>query len=179
MAEAAVCRSGSENDPNKVQSVRRGPLATLVGVTNGHSQLEGNVGGNLTTSSDVQAIISYYGASDLTTILQQSTPFGVGVRAPALELLLGAVPEAAPELAEMASPVKHVDPGDPPLLLLHGDRDPQMPINQAHQLEGVYEALGLDVYFDVVHGSAHGGDGFYAPDHLERAIAFLERTIGH
>ena len=27
LAEAAVCRSGSGNDPNKVQSVRRGPLA--------------------------------------------------------------------------------------------------------------------------------------------------------
>ena len=27
MAEAAVCRSGSWNDPNKVQPVRRGPLA--------------------------------------------------------------------------------------------------------------------------------------------------------
>ena len=26
LAEAAVCRSGSGNDPNKVQSVRRGPL---------------------------------------------------------------------------------------------------------------------------------------------------------
>ena len=30
MAEAAVCRSGSGNEPNKVQSVRRGPLAFLL-----------------------------------------------------------------------------------------------------------------------------------------------------
>jgi acetyl esterase/lipase len=154
-------------------------LATLVGVTNDHSELEGTVGGNESTSSNVQAIISYYGASDLTTILEQSTPYGVGVREPALEVLLGAVPEAAPKLAELASPVTHVDRADPPLLLLHGDRDPQMPINQTHQLEGVYEELGLDVYFDVVHGSAHGGPGFYTPEHLDRAIAFLERTIGH
>ena len=29
MAEAAVCRSGSGNEPNKVQSVRRGPLGSL------------------------------------------------------------------------------------------------------------------------------------------------------
>ena len=154
-------------------------LATLVGVTNGHSQLEGNVGDYESTSSDVQAIISYYGASDLTTILQQSTPYGVGVRAPVLEVLLGALPEAAPELAKLASPVNHVDRADPPLLLLHGDRDPQMPINQTHQIEGVYEELGLDVYFDVVHGAVHGGPEFYAPDYLERAIAFLKRTIGH
>ena len=154
-------------------------LATLVGVTNGHSQLEGNLGEYQSTSSDVQAIISYYGASDLTTILQQSTPYGVGVRTPALENLLGTLPEAAPELAKVASLVTHVDLNDPPLLLFHGDRDPQMPINQAHQLEGVYEEWGLDVYFDVVHGAVHGGPEFYAPDQLERAITFLKRTIGN
>ena len=156
-----------------------GHLAALVGVTNGHGELEGSVGGNANTSSDVQAIISYYGASDLTTILAQSTPFGLRVREPALELLLGAIPEEVPELAELASPVQHVDPTDPPLLLLHGDRDPQMPINQAHQLEGAYERLGLDVYFDVVHGAAHGPhSAFVTEDHLDRAIGFLKRTIG-
>ena len=139
-------------------------LAALVGVTNGHSELEGNVGGNLGISSDVRAIISYYGASDLTTILEQSTPFGLGVRKPALELLLGAIPEEVPELAELASPIQHVDPSDPPLLLLHGDRDPQMPINQSHQLEGAYENLGLDVYFDVVHGA-----GAWSPRSIRHA----------
>ncbi|MSR19473.1 MAG: alpha/beta hydrolase [Gemmatimonadetes bacterium] len=153
-------------------------LAALVGVTNGNHELEGTVGGYRDQSSDVQAIVSYYGASNLTTILAQSTPFGLGVREPALELLLGALPDATPELAELASPVVHVDAGDPPLLLLHGDQDPQMPINQAHELEGAYEKQGLDVYFDVVHGAAHGGAEFYAPEHRDRTLAFLRRTIG-
>jgi acetyl esterase/lipase len=153
-------------------------LALLVGVTNGHAALEGDVGGHLDVSSDVQAIVSYFGASDLTTILDQSTPHGLGVREPALERLLGTLPADGPDIAQLASPVYHVDANDPPLLLLHGDRDPQMPINQAHQMEGEYEALGLDVFFDVVHGSAHGGTGFYEPEHLERAVGFLDRTIG-
>ena len=153
-------------------------LAALVGVTNGHKELEGSVGTNLATSSNVQAILDYYGASDLTTILEQSTPFGLGVRVPALEAWLGGRPENVKALAQLASPVLHVDRSDPPLHLLHGDRDPQMPINQAHQLEGAYKALGLDVSLDVVHGAAHGGALFYAPAHLERAVAFLRRTIG-
>ena len=155
-----------------------GHLAALVGVTNGHPELEGNVGGHEGVSSDIQAIISYFGASDLTTILDQSTPFGMNMRPPALEQLLGALPEDAPEIARLASPVYHVDANDPPLLLFHGDRDPQMPINQAHQLEGEYEALGLDVDFDTVHGSAHGGPGFFDALHLPPAIEFLQRTIG-
>lgn len=155
-----------------------GHLAALVGVTNGHAALEGTVGDHPDQSSDVQAIVSYYGASNLTTILAQSTPHGLNVREPALKLLLGALPESAKELAELASPVFHVDRSDPPLLLVHGDQDPQMPINQAHELEGAYKQLGLDVSLDVVHGAAHGGNAFFSGDHLTRALEFLHRTIG-
>jgi acetyl esterase/lipase len=154
-------------------------LAALVGVTNGHKELEGTVGGHLDTSSDVQAIISYFGASDLTTILSQSTPRGLGVREPALERLLGMLPEHNQALAELASPVYHVDADDPPLLLFHGDRDFQMPINQSIQLQGAYEILGLDVHFDPVHGAAHGGPLFFDEDHLPPALEFLRRTVGH
>ena len=154
-------------------------LATLVGVTNGHTELEGNLGDYLDTSSDVQAIISYYGAHDLTSILGQSTDFGLGVRVPALQLLLGAQPVEVPDLAQLASPVFHVDEGDPPLLLFHGDEDIQMPIDQSYQMDAAYKALGLDVYFDVVEGAAHGGSGFFAPDKLERALDFLKRTIAN
>ena len=155
-----------------------GHLAALVGVTNGHRELEGAVGEYLKHSSNVQAILSYFGASNLTTIIAQSTPFGLGVRKPALDRLLGAQPDAVPELARLASPVFHVSKDSPPLLLLHGDQDPQMPINQAHELQGAYEKLGRDVTFDVVHGAAHGGDQFHAPEHLNKVIAFLRRTLG-
>jgi acetyl esterase/lipase len=154
-----------------------GHLAALVGVTNGHTKLEGSVGEYARQSSSVQAVVSYFGASNLTTILAQSTPFGLNVRRPALERLLGAPPDQVPELATLASPVAHVDRADPPLLLFHGDLDPQMPINQSHELAGAYKKLGLDVAFDVVHGAAHGGDVFFAGDPLERAVAFLRRAL--
>ena len=155
-----------------------GHLAALVGVTNGHEDLEGTVGTALKESSDVAAIIDYYGASNLMTILAQSTPHGLTVRQPALDLLLGAQPDNVRATAELASPVTHVDRTDPPLLIFHGDQDPQMPINQSHELQGAYEKAGLDVYFDVVHGAAHGGDQFFSPERVARAIAFLRRTIG-
>lgn len=154
-----------------------GHLAALVGVTNGVAELEGTLGEHTDTSSDVQAIVVYFGASNLTTILGQSTPRGIEVRRPALELLLGGMPEEVPEVARLASPVFHVDAGDPPLLLLHGDQDPQMPINQAHELHGAYKALGLDAEFDVVHGAGHGGAAFYDEEHWSRAEAFLRRVL--
>lgn len=154
-----------------------GHLAALIGVTNNEKDLEGSEGEFPEQSSSVQAILDYYGASDLMTILRQSTPHGLSVREPALKLLLGALPDDVPDLAKQASPVAHVDEHDPPLFLLHGDQDPQMPVNQALELEGVYQSKNLDVFLDVVHGGFHGGSQFYEGEHLKLALAFLHRTI--
>ena len=154
-----------------------GHLAALVGVTNGHEQLEGELGEFLDRSADVQAIVSYYGASNLTTILEQSTPFGLGVRAPALDLLLGVEPDEREHLARLASPVFHVDATDPPLLLLHGDQDPQMPINQSHELHGAYKEHELQVQFEVVHGAVHGGEPFFNEKNTALVKAFLDRQL--
>ncbi|MCC7044230.1 MAG: alpha/beta hydrolase [Acidobacteria bacterium] len=153
-------------------------LAALVGVSNGVAALEGSLGAHRDRPSDVQAIVAYYPATNLTSILRQSTPFGLNVRVPALQLLLGGQPDEVPELARLASVTTHVDAGDPPLLIFHGDQDPQMPINQSHELHGLYKALKLDGEMVVVHGAVHGGDVFYNGDHLERTLAFLTRTIG-
>jgi acetyl esterase/lipase len=154
-----------------------GHLAALVGVSNRHPELEGSIGSDTRTSSDVQAIVSLYGASNLTSILAQSTPHGLSVRVPALELLLGAKPEAATPLAQLASPVSHVDAKDPPLYLMHGDQDNQMPINQSHELEGAYQKLGLPVRFVVVHGAGHGGPAFTTPEQLASIDEFLRAQL--
>jgi acetyl esterase/lipase len=82
-----------------------GHLAALAGLSNGHKELEGDLGTHQAESSAVQGVISFFGGSDLTTILNQSTPHGLKVRMPALDLLLGGQPEQNVELARLASPV--------------------------------------------------------------------------
>ncbi len=154
-----------------------GHLAALVGVTNGHRELEGTLGDFRTISSDVQAIVSFYGASNLATILAQSTPHGLGVRVPALQALLGGQPADQPDLARLASPVTHVDAHDPPLLLLHGDQDPQMPVNQSLELQSRYEDAGRPVTFIAVHGAGHGGKLFYDQTRLDQVEAFLRKSL--
>jgi acetyl esterase/lipase len=151
-------------------------LAALVGVSNGHAALEGEVGADRAVSSDVQGIVSFFGASNLETILSQSTPYGLGVRVPALQLLLRGQPEEKPELARLASPVAHVGAGDPPLLLLHGDQDPQMPVAQSLELLGAYEGAGRRVRFVPVHGAAHGGKAFYDEKRLALVTGFLREA---
>lgn len=152
-------------------------LAALVGVSNGHPELEGSVGDDRGQRSEVQGIISFYGASDLTTILEQSTPFGLGVRIPALELLLGGHPTNTVSLARLASPVFHVDRNDPPLLLLHGDQDPQMPLRQSEELDRAYRQAGASVEFEVIRGAVHGGPVFYDEERLARVRKFLKEKF--
>jgi dipeptidyl aminopeptidase/acylaminoacyl peptidase len=61
--------------------------------------------------------------------------------------------------------------------LLHGDQDPQVPINQSHELEGAYEKLGLDATLVVVHGGAHGGKEFYDEQRARLVADFLDKHL--
>ncbi len=167
-------RFGFDGDRIGITGVSSGGhLAALVGLTNGSKEHEGDVGGNSGVSSDIKAIVSNFGASNLTTILAQSTPRGIEIREPALDLLLGGAVADRMELARFGSPVFYVDASDPPLLLLHGDQDPQMPINQSHELHGVAKQAGLTVAFEVVHGSGHGGDAFFDEARTDLVAEFL------
>jgi acetyl esterase/lipase len=154
-----------------------GHLVALAAVSHGDKSMEGGIGDFLGQSSAVQAIVSYFGASNLTSILDQSTPFGLNVRKPALDLFIGGQPEDRLELARRASPVFQVDSADPPLLLLHGDQDPQMPINQSHELHYAYQQQGVEVQFEVVHGAAHGGAAFYDAQRNAVVLDFLNRHL--
>ena len=156
-----------------------GHLAVLAAVSDGVPELSGNLGVVENISSSVQAVVSFYGAGNLQTILSQSTPFGLDVRIPALQLFLGGQPEHQPTLARLASPVEHIDSRDPPLWLFHGDQDPQMPINQSHELVGAYKKVGVPVHFEVVYGGKHGGAGFFTDEQLRRLGNELFGSLQH
>jgi acetyl esterase/lipase len=154
-----------------------GHLAALTGTTNNDKELEGNIGANLTESSSIQVILDFYGPSNFMTILNQSTPHGLSVRVPALKLLLGKPVEEVPELAKKASPVYQVDPSDPPMLIVHGDQDIQVPINQSLELMAAYKKNNLVVQFESISGAGHGGAAYDSKEMMETLKKFLDEIL--
>ncbi|HYI78028.1 MAG TPA: alpha/beta hydrolase [Chryseolinea sp.] len=152
-------------------------LAVLAGVTNNDKEMEGNLGDYTATSSSVQAILDYYGPTNFTSILKQSTPHGVSVRGPAMALLLGKPVDNIQDLARKASPVFQVDSNDPPLLIFHGDQDIQVPINQSHELVGAYKTQNLKVQLEVVYGAGHSENPYFESKYQSIVNTFLADVL--
>jgi acetyl esterase/lipase len=158
-----------------------GHLAALAGTSGNVPELEGAVGGNLSVSSRVQAVVDYYGPTDLLQLNPDvTTPPGSNVdhdppSAPG-SLLIGyslagqglgvlrnnASNAAAPfpvfrALALAASPLTHIDSRDPPVAIVHGTADPQVAIRQSERLRDALLAAGVFADFTAVPGAGHGG----------------------
>lgn len=154
-----------------------GHLAALAGTTNNDTELEGDIGMYTKESSSVQVILDFFGPSNFLTILSQSTPHGLNVRVPALKLLLGKPVEEIPETAKKASPVYQVDSTDPPMLIVHGDQDVQVPVNQSLELMAVYKKNNLPVQLEIIPGAGHGGSAYDKKELIETVSKFLDRVL--
>lgn len=154
-----------------------GHLVALAGMSNEVNEMEGNVGNDLNTSSRVQGIIDFYGPSNLSTIMNQSTPHGAGVRGPALALMFGKPLDQSKEDLVKASPVTYVTKDDPPLFICHGDQDIQVPINQSIELFGKYKETGLPVQLEFVFGAGHGGKQYNDPGLIDKVESFIKSIL--
>lgn len=154
-----------------------GHLAALVGTTNNDKYMEGTLGDYTGTSSAVQGIIDFYGPTNLLSILGLSTPHGISVREPALKLLFGKSLEEAKETARLASPVFQTDPSDPPLLIVHGDQDNQVPVNQSLELMAAYKKNKLPVQIEFIPGAGHGDGVYYRQEMMGLVSEFLNKNV--
>lgn len=151
-----------------------GHLAALVATTNNNATLEGNLGNFTNTSSSVQACIDFFGPTNFLTILNQSTPHGLNVRLPALAILLGKPLDQVTELAKTASPVFQVDANDPPLFIVHGEQDNQVPINQSIELMSIYKSKNLKVQIEFIPNAGHSDPAYAKKELMEKIDVFLK-----
>ncbi|CAN5875697.1 alpha/beta hydrolase [soil metagenome] len=60
------------------------------------------------------------------------------------------------EIGRQISPITHVSPDDPPTLILHGDADTLVPIQQAELIVEKLEEAGVEATLKVKKGAGHG-----------------------
>jgi acetyl esterase/lipase len=153
-----------------------GHLVLLLGTTGGVAGYEGTVGGNLDQSSAVQAVADYFGPSDFI-LRSENQPIKTEDPKSTVFLLLGGPVKKNLELARFASPVFQVNAGDAPLLILHGDKDPTVHLDQSQRMVDVYRQAGLEVALQVVPGAGHGGTAFFTPPLRETVASFFTKHL--
>lgn len=132
-----------------------GHLAALMGTSGGVEALEGDTAGHIDQSSRVQGVIDYYGPTDFV-MRSKLHPDKTEKREGSVYRLLGGPVSQRQELARLASPALHVTADDPPLLILHGDRDKTVQLIQSQRLHSAYIDLGLSALLHVEAGAGHG-----------------------
>jgi len=152
-----------------------GHLVALAGTSGGEKSFD--VGEILEVSSRVQAVCDFYGPTDLNAFV--ATPgYERHAKADAPEVkLLGGTIQDNPDKVARLNPVTYVSPDDPPFLILHGDKDPVVPIGQSRLLLEALQKAGVAVEFKVVEGAGHGGPGFQKPENEGMVSAFFEKHL--
>lgn len=156
-------------DPNKIGVLgdsAGGYLVEMLGTTNGEKGWD--KGDWTDVSSDVQAVVSLYGLSDLLNIgeglgeaqekvhASPAVTEALLVNGPAFRDFPGASIHSDKKKALNASAIGHVDGTEPPFLLLHGSNDRLVsPMQSAHLFEAL-KAKKVDAQYVLVEGAQHG-----------------------
>ena len=108
-----------------------GWTAAMAAVTEDKPELEGKFG-TLGVSSAVQAAVAFYPPTDFLAMDDHDRATSPESR------LIGSALQTCPEKARAASPARYVTGKEPPIMILHGELDQDVPHNQGELL---YEAL--------------------------------------
>lgn len=125
----------------------------------------------------VRAVCDYFGPTDFEVFV--STPGyerHAGEKSAETALFGGPVAEKT-ELARQANPIRYVDKDDPPFLIVHGDEDKVVPLNQSELLAKALEDKGVPVTLKVIEGGAHGGPGFQKPEVRKQVESFFAEHL--
>lgn len=133
-------------DPNRIGAIggsAGGHLVALLGVTDESAGMEGS-GGYLEYSSRVQAVIDMFGPIDPA----ESCTVGWARQ------VFGA--KCEDEIISLASPLAYISSDDPPFLILHGDRDELVPLEQSQIFYDRLTAAGVPATLQIIVSAGHG-----------------------
>ncbi|MEN5362717.1 alpha/beta hydrolase [Brevundimonas intermedia] len=140
------------------------------------------------TNDCIQASVSWFGVFDISTIRAQSRAVGALSRetaaAPEWRLLDCFDADCPADRMRSASPMNHVGPATPPMLLIVGDADRVVPHAQTLQMDQALTRAGTPHQTHVIKGVGHDFLG-ETPEATEAAnheavaltVAFLDRVL--
>lgn len=147
-----------------------GHLASLVGLSKNN-----NVPGFFFPGSapgfGIKAVVDFYGPADLILF-----PGASDAQSPE-GLLIGATPLSRPDLAKTASPVTYVDKGDPPFLIIHGEKDDMVSAKHSQLLSSWLSVSGVPNELIIVKDAPHFGVMFDADEIRVKVLSFLNKHL--
>ncbi len=93
-------------------------------------------------------------------------------------LFMGAKITDIPEKCAEACPITYVGKNTPPVLIIHGDADPVVPLDQSIRFYQALRAAGCDVEIHIEPGKGHHGDYWYHETWLsDLCFDFLDQRL--
>ena len=142
-----------------------GYLALMVGLTSIGDNFEGKTALK-NSSGKVQAVVSYFSATDFTARRQELSPelqqemlnyYGKPLEQVRAEFVGSADPNDP--ILKKISVLPYVDKNDPPVLIFHGDKDPFVSLDHALKLRNVLKKARVPNELVIVEGAGHGWSG--------------------
>jgi acetyl esterase/lipase len=142
-------------------------------------------------SSKVQAVVAYFPNTDLLNYGQpgkmiydhfreQGLNKGSGTKFREWDESRGTFVDMSDgecrAVLRQTSPIAHVTEDDPPTLLIHGDSDQLVPIQQSQIFERQMKEVGAECTLITMKGQEHGWDA-WLPNEKEQVIAWFDRHL--
>ena len=163
-----------------------GYLSMMVAATGGRQTMFDDAAlGNPHVSSQVSAVVSWFGPSDFATMDAQAAQAHCDAAAQSHDLpdspeskWLGAALPTIPEKVSTASVVRYVQAAGsmPPAWLVHGESDCTVPPGQSQQLLEALKGKGFEATLSYVPGAGHA-DPKITDQATRPTIEFLRRVL--
>jgi dipeptidyl aminopeptidase/acylaminoacyl peptidase len=114
--------------------------------------------------------VSFFGPVDLEQLYTNSD----STIPPVLRTITGAIISKNPNIFKESSPINYVTASSSPTLMLHGDRDSLVPIEQAYMLHNKLDSVHVSNRLVVYPGQGHGWLGNDLTDSFNKVVEFIK-----
>lgn len=163
-----------------------GNLAALAGTSGDTEELIGDNTENLEYSSEVQAVVDWFGPINFLTMDEQFAASGTTPKMGTTSSetspeskYIGQLITEVPELVAQANPTTYITSADPYFYIQHGSADTNVPTQQSADFaEALTEVLGTEkVTFEVLEDQGHGGGTFDTEENLNKIFTWLDSIL--